>query len=341
MATLVYPTPQQLRRIDQDFLPRTSQDSPIFGLFPIEFTNQPFVSWLQKDNYLGLMQMRGFNAPSPSVPRPGEKRYRMEPSAFGEYTGIDELEITMRAAPGSYDVPIDINDLVMEARDLLDSRLFNRVEWILWTLLSTGTFTVLDAKGSILARDSYAPQRFTASVTWSTVATATPFADLRAIQLLHRGRSVSFGSESMAFMNRTTWNSMSSNSNAADLGGKRAPGFQTITSQGDVNTLLTKDGLPNVVIYDEGYKDDTDTFQLWIPNNTVIVVGKRSNGARIGSFQMTRNAQNADLSGRPYTKIVDKGTAPDEPPPRKIEIHKGFSGGPCLEYPGGVVIMTV
>lgn len=341
MPTLVYPTWQELTEIDRDLVARTTADSPIFDLFPIVTTDSNYVTWEQQDVVLGLMQVRGFNSPNPSVPRLGAKRYTMQPSAYGEFTVIDELEMTARAAVGRYDVPINITDLVRDAQDQLLSRQINRVEWILWTLLTTGTFTVLDVKGTVVATDAYTPQKLTAGVTWATVATATPLGNLRAVQLLSRGHSISFGTDATAFMNRATWNDMISNTNAADLGGRKGAGLQSIQSLGEVNELLTRDGLPNIVIYDEGYLDDNGAFQLWIPNNRVVVVGKRRNGATIGNFSYTRNASNADFGGRPVVKIVDHGAAIDEPPPRRIEVHRGFNGGPKLFYGNAVVIMTV
>lgn len=341
MPTLVYPTWQELTEIDRDLVTRTAFDSPIFSMFPIVTTDANLVTWEQQDVVLGLMQVRGWNAPNPSVPRLGAKRYTMMPSAYGEFTAIDELEMTSRAAQGRYDVPINITDLVRDAQDQLLSRQINRIEWILWTLLTTGTFTVLDVKGSVVATDAYTPQSFTASVTWATHATATPLGDLRQVQLLSRGHSISFGPDAVAFMNRATWNDFISNTNAADLGGRKGAGLQSLQSLAEANELLTRDGAPNIVIYDDGYYDDTGTFQLWIPNNKVVVVGRRRNGASIGNFSYTRNASNPDFGGRPVVKIVDKGAAMDEPPPRRIEVHRAFNGGPKLYYGNAVVIMTV
>src|SRR3954453_16374217 len=106
MPTLVYPTNQELTSIDRDLLTRTTADSPIFDLFPVRESQSNIVSWEQEDVVLGLMQVRGFNAPPPSIPRLGTRRYTMTPSAFGEFTVVDELEMTSRAAAGRYDVPV-------------------------------------------------------------------------------------------------------------------------------------------------------------------------------------------------------------------------------------------
>jgi hypothetical protein len=339
--TITYPTSAEMDRIDQNLLPVLVQNNPIFDLFPIEETRSHEVIWEQRDDYFGLMQIRGFSGDPPSVPPTGFARYRKMPSAFGEFDAIDELEITARAAPGTFNVPITIDDLVMERQQKLMTRQINRMSYILWTLLTTGTYVILDVKGAVVDSDSYTPQRFTAAVTWATTATATPLADLRAVQLLHRGLSVGFDETATAFMNRKTWNSFISNTNQNDLGGRRTTGLQTIQSQGEANQLLTRDGLPNIRVYDEGYKNDSKVWVPWIPDNTVVIVGRRLNSAAIGRFMLTRNASNPDMGSRPYYRVVDKGADDSAPPPRKIEVHRGFNGGSVLWYPGAIVVMTV
>jgi hypothetical protein len=339
--TLTYPTSAELSQIDQNLLPQLVNNDPIFELFPIRQTTSHLVIWEQRDDYFGLQQVRGFNNDPPSVPPTGWTRYQMSPSAYGEWDAIDELEIISRAAPGTFNVPISIDDLVMERQQKLMTRQVNRQRWILWTLLTTGTFQVLDVKGVVVHADSYIPQVFNASVTWATVATATPLADLRNVQLLHRGYSVAFDETSLAYMNRKTWNNFISNTNANDLGGRKGVGLQSLQSVGEVNSLLTRDGLPNIRIYDEGYKNDSKVWVPWIPDNKALVVGRRLNNAALGAFLLTRSASNPDMSSAPYLRVVDKGANDLSAPPRRIEVHRGCNGGPALYYPSAVVIMNV
>jgi hypothetical protein len=341
MPTYLYPTYEEMMEVDQVLLARTTQDDPIFDLFPIRETEFAMVSWSQKDNYLGLMQIRGYNGEPPSVRRPGISRYIKQPSAFGEFTSVDELELTTRASGLNANIPIPVQDLVAECQEQLLTRQVNRMSWILWTLLINGVYTILDVKGAVVDKDAYTPQTYTRAVDWSSTTTATPLADFRAVQLLARGASTSFGGQAAAFMNQQTFNYLDSNTNANDLGGRRAAGLSTIEGLDEVNDVQRKNNLPMIRVWDDGYRDDAGAFHNWIPDGKVVVVGQRRNNRMIGEMLLTRNVSNIDNSSRPYLKVVDKGAANDEAPPRRIDVHRGFNGGPAIEYPGSVVVMNV
>src|SRR5438552_148425 len=94
---------------------------------------------------------------------------------------------------------------------------------------------------------------------------------------------------------RRQWGSFTAGINvtdSADLYGRRTQGLQTVNSIDQANALLAADDLPMLVAYDDGYVDDTSTFQLFIPNNKVIVVGARRDGDPLGNYIFTRNANN-------------------------------------------------
>src|SRR5262249_31773417 len=206
------------------------------------------------------------------------------------------------------------------------------------TLVTTGTFSVAGPTGITLHTDAYTLQTFSATVPWATTATATPLADFSAVQLLSRGFSVDFGNSATAYMNRATFNSLRANGNSAALYARRTSGFGTVNNQADINKLFQGDDLPQIQIYDKGYKDDTGTFQLYIPANKCIVVGKRPANVPVGQYCYTRNANNPGWAPRAYTRIIDKG---EMAIPREIHVHDGHSGGLKLFYPSAIVVMTV
>jgi hypothetical protein len=249
---------------------------------------------------------------------------------------IDERQITQRRPWGSFAGSIDITDLVREAQDKLLNRELDRQELTVWTLLATGTFSVSDGT-SVLHTDSYTTQTYSAGVVWATAATSAPLADFRAVQLKSRGYSVNFGAQAKAFMNRSTLNALLSNTNAADIGGRRLAGLSSINSLDDANRLLAMDDLPQLVPYDQGYIDEAGTFQLFIPNNKVIVVGARRDGDPVGEYRLTRNANNPDVGPGSYDKVVDDPNRV----PRTVEVHRGHNGGVVIYHPAAVVVMTV
>ena len=340
MAEFTYPTNAELREIAQDLLPRLAADRPVFDFMPIEEPDAFLVMWEQEDSYTGLQQVRGLNGAPPKVQRVGLKRYQMQAGVYGEYIPLDETELTVRRQYGTFATPVDISDLVMRAQRQLLVRRLDRIETILWTLLTTGTFSVPGPSGAILHQDSFSLQTFTASTPWATAATSTPLADLRSVQILARGHSVRFDRTAQLFVNQVTANTLLANTNSADLFGRRVSGLATVNSIPQLNELLTMDNLPNVVPYDLGYLQDptvpggTATFVPFIPDHTGVVIGKRTDGAPIGNFQMVRNATNADLGPGAYMKVIDRG---EIQVPRSIEVHDGFNGGPAIWFPSAVV----
>lgn len=336
-----YPTTRELEQIERVKLPvLTPNNTPVFRIFPDRGKMATVIEWEQQDNYTGLTQARGYNGLPPKVNRPGLKTYLMKPGVYGEHIALDEMELTTRRGfnPNALGTPTNIDDLVSEAQDVLLGRRLARKEWLCWQLLINGLFVVTDAKGATVHTDSYAVQQYTASVAWGTVATATPLANFRAVQLLGRGQSADFGAGAEAWMNRTTANQLLSNTNAADFGGKRGIGGTTVNSIPGMNTILAGESLPQINVYDEGYFDDAGTFQLFIPDGVALLIGKRTNGSNIGNFIYTINANNADRGPRPYTRVIDRM---DDTIPRMIEVHDGFNGGLALYYPGSLVKMNV
>lgn len=338
MPDFIYPTSAELSTIEMDLLPRLEADRPVFGILPIVQKENYLVMWEQEDSYRGLQQVRGLNGQPPNVARLGVSRFQLQPGIYGEHTDIDEIELTVRRQMGMFTGPINIDDLVMKAQTQLLVRRLDRIESIVWTLLTTGTFAIPGATGAILHTDAYTLQTFSALVPWGTSATATPLADLRAVQLLARGHSVRFDQAATAYMNRVTVNKLLSNLNAADLYGRRTPGLGTFNSLAQVNELITMDGLPNIAVYDAGYLNDSGTFVPHIPNDVAIVVGKRTDGGSIGEYQMVRNVNNPGLAPGAYTRVIDKGEVQI---PRTIEVHDGHNGGPAIMFPSAVVRMNV
>jgi hypothetical protein len=339
VASYTYPESKELTLISQDLLPTYQADDPIFGLFPMESVDAHLLSWEQFDNYQGLQQVRGLNGEPPKVKRVGVKSYQMAPGAYGEFVEIDEEELTKRRQVGTFGEPIRLDDLVMQAQEHLQQREVDRIRLILWTLLTTGTFSVSTVMGGVSHQDTYPIQTFSAGVAWSTFATATPLANFRSIQLLSRGHSVNFGAQSTAFMNRTTFNNLISNTNSTDIAGRRTSGLLTVLNLEEVNKVLAGEDLPTIAIYDKGYMDETNTFQLFIPNAKVVVVGQRPNGESVGDYALTRNANNDNLGPGSYTLVED--SLNEQRVPRRLKINRGHNGGPRIWFPSAVVVMSV
>jgi hypothetical protein len=335
MADFVYPSSAALKEIEQVKLPVLTQADPIFSILPVVEEDAHILMWDQEDTWTGLQQLRGLGGAPGEVQRVGTGRYLVTPGIYGERTTIDEIELTAGRAAGTFSQPININRLVMRDQDRLLERRLNRIKQIGWALVTTGTYSVSGPSG-IVHTDSYTLQTHSGS-DWSTVATATPLTDFRAVQLKSRGKGVSFGADATAYMNRVTFNRMLSNTNANDLAGKRTSGLSTVLSLADVNVIHAGEGLPQIVVHDDGYVNDGGTFVPWIADDVVTVIGRRTNGAPLGDYCMTRNANNPNAAPGSYTKVDDD----PKRVPRSLFVHDGHNGGPRVYFPSAIVVMSV
>jgi len=340
MPTFTYPTDARLTAIAQDFLPRLMEGRVGFDLMPLQEDDNDVLLWEQMDNFTGLQQIRGINGAPQRVARVGIKRYRAQPGYYGEFKTVDEAELTRRRPMGIFgNQPIEIGDLVQEIALSLQVRELDLQESIIWTLLTTGTYAVANGGGTILQTDTYPVQSYTAGTTWATAATATPLADFRAIQLLGPAHSTEFNGNSTAYMSRITLNNLLTNINSADLYGRRVAGLATVNNAKDLNTLLLRDDLPQIEVYDKGYITDGGTFTRFLPTGKVVVMGVRPQDAKVGYYRMTRNVNEGNDGVGSYTMVQD--SLATNRPPREIVVHRGHNGGPVIFFPGAVISMSV
>lgn len=338
MPDFVYPTNAELQLIRQVKEPVLLLGDPIFRELPVVNVDAAILSWEQMDDFVGLQGVRGIGGQPGRVAATGGKRFTVVPGYYGEFMTIDEVELTTRRPYGAFSGPVNIADLVAMRQDQLLNRRIDRWRYTGWTLLGTGTFSATTSDGQVVHTDTYSLQTFSAGTAWSTVATATPLANLRAIKLLGRGKGVSFGRQARLYLNQKTANDLLNNTNANDLGGKRVVAGNTLNSLDDINRILASDDLPQIVVYDEGYYDDTGTFQLFIADGKGVLVGQRGPGQPVGDMAATRNANNPNMEPGPYTKVVDNG---DRAVPRVIEVHDGANFAPRVYYPGSIVRLNV
>lgn len=341
-TTYVYPEARELRAIGPNLVDTIIANDPTFRISPIRSVNAAMIQWTIDDDDYGLQQLRGLDGSPLHVYPQGKGTYVAEPGYYGEFETVTEKELTERGGSIIGPATVDVNDLVMTKYKQLRAREIRRIRYIVWTLLTTGTFSVSSKNGSVIHTDTFAIQTYDAT-TWATVATATPLTDLRAVQQLGSENGVEFGSTSIAIGNRVTINRMLNNTNAADLGGRRTTGGGGINSVAEVNRIAMGEDLPEIAIFDKGYKNDSNVFTKFIPDGKVVVVGTREGGDPIMEYRLTRNMNNPGGAPGHYEYVKDYAqgiNAPKETPPR-IEVHAGTNGGPVIYRPKAFVLMDV
>jgi hypothetical protein len=327
----------------QQMLPTLRKDrSPAFKFCPSVTKNVTTLIWEQLDNYFGMMQVRGVDGAAPSVLQVGISDYMARPAYYGENMPITEKEIMDRRQIGTVNAPVDIQDIVMIRSNQLLHRQFTLEEYLTWQLTINGYYMIVNPiTGAVTAQDSYTQRVYTASTPWSTASTSTPLQDFRNVWLLHRGYSVTFGTAARAYMNRTTFNYLAANRNSNDLYGQVGgrlfdASVQSLLSLEGINTVLMGEGLAMIEVYDEGFYDSTNTFQTWIPNNKVLVVGERLDGSRIIEYCYTANLANMDTGAGPAYRVWMK----NEDVPKPV-VYRGFNGVHKMNFPSAFVVMNV
>ena len=339
-VTFTFPSAMELQAIEQQLLPTLTSGpdvNPVFGIFPEVNKDTPLVMWEQMDNFGGMQQPRGYNGKPNLVKAIGSKWYQMQPGVYGEHMTIEEREVTISRKFGTTNEPVDVSDLTVLRGNQLLHRQLKRRAWLGWQLLAKGYFVVTDAYGVLQHADSYTQRVFTASVSWATVASATPLADFRAIRPYARGYSISFGRMSTAYANNTTIRYMLNNSNSADLGGKRRDVGATFNSLSDMNEIFAANDCPKVVEWDGIWQDESGNNTLDIADNVVIVKGVRLDMAPVGNWVNTRNANNPGCAPGPYYQVFQ----PFQAVPPTVEVHRGVNGGHALYFPSAIVVMNV
>jgi len=331
-----------LIQIANDLVTGMGQNSPIFDIFPIQQRNHLKLRWRIKDNYRGLMKLRGAGGEPTRVNPVGEKVYEESPGVFGEFSTIDEIQLMelARGIPKAMDIDVDLSSEVRERQAQLMERQMSRLRQMAWQSALTGTVNIALPGGGIGYSASYTIPTYTPAVLWTTPDTATPLKDFQTRQVAHgRGTSNMFNKLATAYMNSYTLQLMLNNTNAADWGGKRSVGGGTVQGYGAYEAFRIDMDTPKIVVWDEGYENDAGVFTMDIPDGKILVVAARPNGEKPGEIQMTYNAV-SEAPGA-YAEVHDFTQGDRKRIPPRVDVHAGFNGGQVIERPTQLLVMTV
>lgn len=347
-----------LTKIAPELIQANAMGDPIFEFFPITQHSQVKLRWTIKDNYTGLMNLRGYDGAPTRVLRPGETMFEELPGVYGEFGQLDEQELTERAAgfPADLTIPMNVGDMVTEWQSVLTTRQVQRMKQVTWLLATTHSLAIPLPAGGIGHQVSFAGQALTVGTLWSNLNSSTPLHDLRQLQFLYgRGTSNNFMAQATALMNQKTAGYLMDNRNAADLGGIRAEyGNTVVNSVDDVNKILLSQGAPKIRIWDDSYQMPTgtagttagaqpgNTYQLFLPDGIVLVIAQRPGNEKPGQFMWTKHMVNGGgTSAYAFINDYTKNNGGLVLVPPKIEVHQGFNGGPVQTRPSQTVTMTV
>jgi hypothetical protein len=343
---------------------RTTDDIVFSDVLRVRSIAESIILFEQRDSFYGYTPGRTSNTGFGVLGREAKTRTTVTPYDYGEDKVMDEQFLRMSRQMGEFGMPQrNAEEQMSDVLNLID-RFIKRYKYNVWTLLTTGTYTVLGPEGEFIGGDSYTFQSFTVATAWSNFSAATPIEDLRNNRLLHRGTSSSFGRKAKIFMQSQDVINLLSNTNANDLGAKRvitqnagAQPFQL----GDVNRFLLDSDLPEIVEYDEFLPTGASNFgtgpaaySMFIPYQTAVCIGARDYGEPVGDYTMI--PQFPDLVGdQSAMSSVRQASAKDDNAFANIYINFhvdlvnnwnartriAFGGAPRIIFPSAIVVMNL
>ena len=279
------------------------------------------VKWAEYESATGLMQPALPGEPAPKITVKGMTVKVMEGIPFKEKTTIDVEDLAFLQQS---EKTIRQNYL-LDRLSWLKTRAFTRMEKLVWDALA-GSISI--SENGVVFSQSYSIQTY-AGDAWSTASTDI-LADIRAMKALYVGKGAT---PKTIVMNTNTYNYIKKNdyfTNIVQNSGKEA-------ANKVISNVFSDEGL-DVIVYDGGYIDSTGTFNYFIPNNKVFMIGEGP--YPLGNFVLVTDPNTATFSKKPkagfWTRVIEH-----EEDPYSVEIVGGFKGAPAITFPTWVVLATV
>jgi|CXWL01.1.fsa_nt_gi hypothetical protein len=351
MLTLTFPTNAELNEVVQAF-EASPEDYIGKQILPDNESMFQEVRWDERDHDRGITSAHTMGTDPKTGTRQGSRTRSYTPIPFKETDLLKEDEILRSRQLGTMAGTLDLSEEIARiAKDRFD-KTEARKEKLRWDTL-LGAIAINE--NGVKVDETFPVQTHDVAVAFGTAATAAPLKEFNAVKLKFRKTGAS-ADGAKAYLNQTTANMLLENQNAGDLKGFQNANFTQLPySIDEANKVLKVRGLPELVVYDEGWVDDNDDLQLFIPDNRIIVVGKRKKGQSVGDFMSTpslhnnRNGQPApgffsiiEVNGSPSEQVgaVSMGQLGSSKNP-KVEITGGIYGGTRLIYPKSVIVMDV
>lgn len=344
-------------------------NDPLLEALPLKYEDVDQLRWDMYENGYGLLNLRGLGGQLQTVQIPGVRQYLVAPGYYGEQAILEETEMTKSRKYGTANELLDPKERISFLQQYQAQKTVNRLRQTIADMLTTGTFSNKNTDGTIAHRDTidgYQTFAINGALTlpktgqalgagWAAnPTTANPLRDLQLIKLeLEYGTSSEFGDGSQIlcnpqviidFINTTLVQNTLKNDYGASY------------TMENANALLLKSGLPKLVPYKPGYFptiSDAVTrnyanYVRILPLKTMIWLGSRPRGQKLGMFTLTRNMGSSPPAGvpaNPYSAPLSnqadlawtKGLYVDlryiNQAPWRYELDIVMHGGPVVHYP--------
>lgn len=335
---------------------------PILSALPLVHEKEDMLVWDQHENGYGLLSLRGLGGEPDVVIPPGTRKYAVSPGYYGERCVLEETEMTKSRQLGTPNLPADPGERVAVMMQYQAEKSVNRIRKTSADFLRTGKFTNVATNGRIVHTDqiegyttiaiastALPKTGFTTGAAWSNTA-AKPLDDMRKIKLeLEFGTSSKFGREAEIVCNPDVITYLLA-TDQIQTTYKNNYGA-SIASLEDLNRLCQGFNLPKLVEYDRGYFPTLadavarSNFTRILPTKSMIWLGTRPKGQKLGKFVLTRNLGVDPPKGAPASPFrspaADKYQWADgvyvlleyyNKMPFRYELDVGMNGGPVVHF---------
>lgn len=332
MATPTFSLTQNFENDVAGFMPDfmwqeiTSEGAdPLVDALPLGYSDTSFVRWDQYENPYGLLAQRGLDAAPPLVKMPGIRVNYATPGYFGAVTQLRESEMVVERQPGTVSEPLDVPERLGILLLNFSTMAVSRIRKMDSDLLLTGEFTVQNDAGQLVQSYKIDNYRTFSPLNdgptgpgWAAFPdTARPINDMihwKAV--LEKGTSSKFDKTCSQLCNNFVLQDLFA-TKQIQLSYKNKFGATPVGLDNDgLNDIVMGYDLPKLVPYNYGYyptladaqAQDPTLFNYIIPEKSLIWIGKRPKGQKLGQFKLTRHAPLAvagDIAKYPDISVKD------------------------------------
>lgn len=343
-ALIGFPSPQTINRVIREWEPDPSRyiGGQILPLNSKDFLETPtHISWDILPPAVGMTKPHTLDSTPALVKMPGLKNKSMGTGYWKESAQLNESDMLILRGFGPDHRKRAARDKVVRLQETLQARLAVRMEWLRWQAL-LGQLSV-NENGVILDVDYEIPagNKWQVNVSWADTANAKPIDDFMAVETKYEGLGAT---AKFYVMNRATAVLLAKNAQVRDLV-KQSIRVEDIALGNVEKLVLQLAGVPGtVVIYNEGYFNDSATFTKFIPDNKVIVIGEGlgKTAGELGFFGSTPNLHNSggmdNPQAGPFMLVKDRSMSEENP---FYKLTMGIYGLPVVIRPYWIQIITV
>lgn len=183
--------------------------------------------------------------------------------------------------------------------------------------------------------------------SWSDTTNSKPISDLKHAAIMMRGK----GDDPHLYLNLKYAGYLAENAQivnlckqsvyANQLGPGAVAGSEAVSNQGVAALIKQFTGIENITVYDEGWKDVAETYNVFLPDAVALLVGKPPNGQPLGHVAAAKVIHNGSVlapKGGRFLIVKDLTETIINGP---YQMYGGIKMAVALPFPECIIRMAV